>query len=64
MRIMFNAISVTNKTSYVPSSGGGGGVAYSGAIGGVDNINIEREGHLSNNLDILPNSSKRPAEVL
>jgi hypothetical protein len=46
---MLDAISVTNETSYVPSSGGGG------AIGGDDNNEVERDGHLSNSLDILSN---------
>jgi hypothetical protein len=54
MRIMFDVISVTNETSYVPSSGG--------AIGGEDNSEVERDGHLSNNPNIQPNSGKRPAE--
>jgi hypothetical protein len=62
MRIMFDAISVTNETSYVPSSGGGGGAACGGAIGGEDNNEVERDGHLSNSPDIQPNSRKRPAE--
>jgi hypothetical protein len=61
MRIMFDAISVTNETSYVPSSGGGG-AACGGAIGGEDNNEVERDGHLNNSPNIQPNSGKRPAE--
>jgi hypothetical protein len=61
MRIMFDAISVTNETRYVPSSGGGA-AACGGAIGGEDNSEVERDGHLSNSPDIQPNSRKRPAE--
>jgi hypothetical protein len=59
MQIMFDVISFTNETSYVPSSGGGGG-ACGGAIGGEDNNEVERNLHLSNNPNILPNSGKRP----
>jgi hypothetical protein len=61
MRIMFDAISVTNETRYVPSSGSGA-AACGGAIGGEDNSEVERDGHLSNSPDIQPNSRKRPAE--
>jgi hypothetical protein len=61
MRIMFDAISVTNETRYVPSSGSGAATC-GGAIGGEDNSEIERDGHLSNSPDIQPNSRKRPAE--
>jgi hypothetical protein len=42
MRIMFDAISVTNETSFVPSTGGGEceGVA---TAGGADNIEGQEE---------------------
>jgi hypothetical protein len=61
MQIMFDAISVTNETSYVPSNGGGGATC-GGAIGEEDISEVERDGHLSNNPNIQPNSEKRPAE--
>ncbi|OEL25687.1 hypothetical protein BAE44_0013297 [Dichanthelium oligosanthes] len=54
MRIMFDAISVTNETSFVPSSGGGV-EKVDGAAGGNDNI----EGEGEEQLPITPNGKKK-----
>jgi hypothetical protein len=45
---------VSQMKLHVPSSGGGA-AACGGVIGGEDNNEVERDGHLSNSLDILPN---------
>jgi hypothetical protein len=42
MRIMFDAISVTNETSFVPSTNGGE-CEGAGAVGGVDNNEGQEE---------------------
>jgi len=56
MRIMFDAISVTNETSFVPSSGA------ATVEGGVDgNIEVDREGPLHISPANMPNSAKRAA---
>ena len=59
MRIMFDAISVTNETSYVPSSGVGGADGASGE----ENSELEREGQLPNSPNILPNTGKGQPHV-
>jgi DNA-directed RNA polymerase len=58
MQIMFDAISVTNETSFVPSSGGGEGVD---ATSGLDNIEGQEEEHPPITPNVRPSSRKRPA---
>jgi hypothetical protein len=56
MQIMFDAISVTNETSFVPSTNGGE-CEGAGAVGGVDN----NEGPEEEQPPIIPND--RPTSV-
>jgi hypothetical protein len=50
MRIMFDAISITNETSFVPSTNGGE-CEGAGVVGGVDN----NEGQEEEQPPIIPN---------
>jgi hypothetical protein len=60
MWIMFDAISVTNETSFVPSTNGGE-CEGAGAAGGVDNNKGQEEEHLPIIPNDKPTSAKRPA---
>lgn len=58
IHIMFDAISVINETSFVPSSG----VAIvEGAVDG--NNEVESKGPLQNSPTIIPTSAKRTATL-
>ena len=60
MRIMFDAISVTNETSYVPGSGpdDGEGEEHEAGHGDGDSERVEGRG----SPHVTPNANKRPAE--
>jgi len=60
MRIMFDAISVTNETSYVPGSGhdDGEGEEHEAGHGDGDSERVEGRG----SPHVTPNANKRPAQ--
>jgi hypothetical protein len=60
MRIIFDAISITNETSFVPSTSGGECECVD-AIGGADNIEGWEEEQPSIIQNVRPSSRKRPA---
>ncbi|PVH33477.1 hypothetical protein PAHAL_8G009400 [Panicum hallii] len=60
MRIMFEAVSVTNETSFVPSNGEGGGQEDDG---GQNNSELEREGQVPTPPNVTPTLGKRPAPL-